>query len=109
MNATPAPKDKLARAAQSLRKHLDDEDAGNDEVRDAAISFLAAYEAAKLKADIRKDTKAAPREIWVLVQEGGSTGEVYVHAHDSKASAKRHAKSCEKAAYNVLAIERIKP
>lgn len=63
----------------------------------------------RLIEEARKIVRRKPPELWVLVQEGGSSDEVYVHTHDSEASANRHAKECEKAAYNVLAIERVSP
>lgn len=45
-----------------------------------------------------------PKSMWVVVQEGGSSTETYVHAYDHEASAKAGARECKRASYNVLTV-----
>ena len=40
-----------------------------------------------------------PRTMLVIVQEGGSTGELYAHAFTTRKDAKRFTRSCARAAY----------
>jgi hypothetical protein len=48
-----------------------------------------------------------PENIWVAVQEGGSSGEIYLHSFDCHAEAEKYEKHCEKASYNCLLVESI--
>jgi hypothetical protein len=53
----------------------------------------------------KKDTpaKKTPRNrILLVIQEGGSTGEVYVHAHKNVKDARADMKSCGEAAYRTV-------
>ena len=43
--------------------------------------------------------KNLPRNIFLVVQEGGSSTEMYVHTHDTKRQARADRRSCAKAAY----------
>ena len=50
------------------------------------------------------ETKAS---IWLVMQEGGSTGEWYSHTFDAEQEAKDYIVSAEKATYNCLDPEEI--
>jgi len=41
-------------------------------------------------------------KIHLVVQEGGSTGEVYVHPYDTLRQARSNIKGCEKASYRTV-------
>lgn len=47
-----------------------------------------------------KDKKTA----FVVVQQGGATSEVYVHAFDTKGEANTYRKSCDRATYNTTEV-----
>ena len=40
-------------------------------------------------------------DIFIVLQEGGSSSEVYVHAHETEEEALKDMESCEEAAYQV--------
>lgn len=44
-----------------------------------------------------------PKAMHVVVQEGGSTGELYAHAFTTRKDAKRFTRSCARAAYRATA------
>lgn len=46
--------------------------------------------------------------VWVVVQEGGTSDEVYLHSFDTEDDARRFERSCEKASYNVLAVDEVR-
>jgi hypothetical protein len=50
------------------------------------------------KAPAKKRTPKG--KIFLVIQQGGSSREFYVHAHDTEEDARNHIKSCEEAAYN---------
>ena len=55
----------------------------------------------------KKPIRYDPDSIWIVIQEGGTSREIYLHPFDNAEDAERHAKSCERASYNVLKTEEI--
>lgn len=58
----------------------------------------------------KKTKKSRPFDrdaIWVAVQEGGSSGEIYLHSFDCAEEAGEYEKDCEKSSYNCLLVESI--
>jgi len=45
-----------------------------------------------------------PKKAFLLVQEGGSYDELYIHVHETKTKAKADRKSCAKASYRTSDI-----
>jgi hypothetical protein len=41
-----------------------------------------------------------PEVVWVTIQQGGSTRELYIHEHDTQEDADKFRRSCEKASYS---------
>jgi hypothetical protein len=51
----------------------------------------------------KKNTLKTPRNrIILVIQEGGSTGVIYVHAHGTLKDARADKKSCDEAAYRAI-------
>jgi len=57
----------------------------------------------KLLADGKVLTPNSDDKVYLFVQEGGSSSELYVHGHSTRAQAEKHRKSC-KAAYRTSGI-----
>jgi hypothetical protein len=48
----------------------------------------------------KSSTPKQPKNLYLVIQQGGSSTEMYVHPHNSLKEAKADKKSCAKASYN---------
>lgn len=57
-----------------------------------------------VKEDAAQFIKTLPKSDYAVVQEGGSSVEIYLHSHDNEAAAQSDRVSCAKAAYRTSEI-----
>ena len=77
-----------------------------DELQEGVDELLASLRA--VKASIKKASSGAIRprvkDGFAFAQQGGSSYDIYLHTHDTRRAAERHAKKFEKAKYRTSDI-----
>jgi len=56
----------------------------------------------KYKKSSTPKTPKQSKNLYLVIQQGGSSSELYVHPHDTRKEAKADMKSCAEASYNTV-------